>query len=157
MSHVTQPTEFIYKGKKYQSNYLHRTNHNKHKSQWTITEQQEFENVFKITVDENWFVKQDNNKIYGYGIFLPQDKKYELKKVGETESLENHKHITELFLVKFVLTEERIDLWHGFPCGDKDTDFLAIDKFKSILEIWREKDILSKKNFSRIFCATVKK
>lgn len=127
----------------YKANPTHRSNHNQDKSQWLIPLEQEY-NMFKKVVENNWFTNPTNNgKFFGYGIFLPQEKEATPVCIGEKKN-EKRK---QLYFAKFDLDS---NVWHGYPCGDKESDFFKLENFKIILEKWISAKYITKAKFHKI-------
>lgn len=130
----------------YRANPTHRTNHNDDKSQWEISLEEEYK-IFENTVFNNWFtLPNENNKIFGYGIFLPQEKENTPKQIG-SRKISHSNETKKLYIAKFVVDET---LWHGYPCGDKESDFFTLKNFKMILEQWIDLGYIKKAQFHKI-------
>lgn len=131
----------------YKSNPTHRTNHNEDKSQWEISLEEEYR-TFENTVLNNWFTiaSSNTNKIFGYGIFLPQEKINTPKQIGSKE-IKHSQKTKKLYIAKFDVDS---NLWHGYPCGDKESDFFELKNFKAILTQWIDLKYITKSQFQKI-------
>lgn len=128
----------------YKANPTHRSNHNQDKSQWLIPLDQEY-NMFKKVVENNWFTNSTNNsKFFGYGIFLPQEKEATPICIGEKQAASGNK---VLYIARF---DVDLDVWHGYPCGDKQSDFFILKNFKEILQKWINAKYITKAQFLKI-------
>lgn len=129
----------------YQANPVHRTNHNLQKSQWSISLEQEYR-MFEEAVNNNWFTNPDEDKFFGYGIFLPQEQEATPIGIGE-KKLPNGNRNKVLYIAKFDLDS---NVWHGYPCGDKQSDFFLLKNFHVILNQWISAKYITKAKFLKI-------
>lgn len=145
---MTSITEKVYtynnQTYKYKANQTHRTKHNQDKSQWLVSLDEEY-TMFKEAVKNDWFTKPENgDKSFGYGIFLPQEKEATPIVIGEKNFSGNKK---VLYIAKFDLDS---NVWHGYPCGDKQSDFFTLKNFKKILDKWISANYITKAKFNKI-------
>ncbi|UTG67953.1 hypothetical protein KCG52_01120 [Neisseria subflava] len=125
----------------YKANPTHRTNHNQDKSQWLISLDQEY-NMFKEVVQNKWFTNPiDNGKFFGYGIFLPQEKEATPICIGKKQAASGSK---DLYIARF---DVDLNMWHGYPCGDKQSDFFILKNFREILQKWINAKYITKAQF----------
>lgn len=121
----------------YNFNYrAHNENQNNDKSQWIISDE-EILNIFKKTVEENWFSKSN---AHGYGLYLPTDN-LKFRQIGYNGQ-------TRFFVARFIPDINCKFEYHGHPCG-KQKD-ISKENFGEIAQSWINKGYISNAQLNRL-------